>query len=96
MYSYGIEIPVGLRNFWAPSRHSGLSSLSPKLERIFFDKVLFPRSAPAEKFRNKNVCIIFLRGVPFPHIRRDDSHLKRGERSDESDKNVKKKIKLSS
>ena len=39
------------------------------------DKVLFPRSAPAEKFRNKNVCIIFLRGVPFPHIRRDDSHL---------------------
>ena len=39
------------------------------------EKVLFSRSAPAEKFRNKNVCIIFLRGVPFPHIRRDDSHL---------------------
>lgn len=29
-YEDGIEIPFGFRNLWAPSRHSGDSSLSPK------------------------------------------------------------------
>jgi hypothetical protein len=29
-YEEGIEIPSGFKNRWAPSRHSGDSSLSPK------------------------------------------------------------------